>query len=200
MAKVQLTYESAKDKLAGVKEELPAAESQLKEYAKKNKMKGGKSEDKKVQAGYDKIAGNIQDLKDRKARYTKFMKENKPKTDRESKYAYPSDCKTGLDKKKFRSVMRAKAKRAKVDIDTYLGDPAKYDKLVAAKDAEKVAKKEKPKAKKKKEEPAPKKKLKVVDKKKKKVAPAPEPEEEVEDEATEEIEGEEEAEGGESED
>jgi len=180
MAKVKLTYESAKDKLAGVKEELPAAESQLKEYVKKNKVKGGKSEDKKTQAGHDKIVSTIADLKERKARYIAFMRENKPQVDRESKYKYPVDCKTGLDKKKFRSVMRSKAKRAKVDIDVYLADPGKYDKLVAAKDAEKSAKKEKPKAKKKVKE-APKKKLKVVDKKKKKATPPPDEEEEVEE-------------------
>lgn len=196
MAKVTLTYDSAKEKLAGVREEIPAKESQLKEYAKKNKVKGGKSEDKKAQSGYDKIAKELQDLKDRKFRYVKFIKEYKPKTERESKYAYPSDCKTGLDKKKFRSVMRAKAKRAKVDIDTYLADPAKYDKLVVAKDQEKAAKK-KP-AKKEKEEAAPKKKLKVVEKKKKS-KPAPEPEEE-EEEVEEEGGGEEAEEEGESED
>jgi len=202
MAKVQLTYDSAKEKLAGVKEEIPAKESQLKEYAKKNKVKGGKSEDKKVQSGYNKIAQELQDLKDRKSKYIKFMKENKPKVERESKYAYPDDCKTALDKKKFRSLMRAKAKRAKVDIDTYLADPKKYDKVIAEKDAAKAAKKEKPKKKGKKEEEAPKKKLKVVDKpKKKKVAPEPEPEEEEEEvEEVEEGSDEEAEDAGESED
>lgn len=194
--KTKLTYDSAKEKLAGVKEEIPAKETQLKEYAKKNKMKGGKSEDKKIQSGYNKVTQELQDLKDRKSKYIKFMKENKPKVDRESKYAYPDDCKTGLDKKKFRSLMRARAKRAKVDVDTYLADPKKYDKLIAEKDAAKSAGKSEKKKKKGAKEEAPKKKLKVVEKKKKKAAPEPE---ETEEEEVEEVEETEEEEGGEEE-
>jgi len=193
-----LTYDSAKTELASVKEELGVASSELKDFLKSNKLKRdedhSKHSDKKIAKQYNALVAAVDAKQNRKDELLTFLKNNKPEPkERESKYNYPSEVESTLDKKKYRASMRSNAKKAGVELDTYLADPKKYAKVIAEKEkarAEKLAKKTAPKKKKKAaEEEAPVKKLKLKKsaeeeapkkklKKKVKAAPAPEAEEE----------------------
>lgn len=190
--KSKLTYEGAKAELSSLKEELEVAKTELKDFLKANKLKRDEDHsahaDKKIAKGFKAVSEAVATKQARKDKLVEFMKANKPAPEaRESKYNYPAEVQTTLDKKKFRATMRSNAKKAKVDLDTYLANPTKYAKIIAEAVKAKAESGEKKKKKKKKvaaAEEAPVKKLKLkssdepVKKKKKKIAPAPEAEEE----------------------
>ena len=163
--KVELTYDSAKEELIAVKGSLKEVAEERRAFLKDNKLKKtedhSKSKDKKIAAAYSKQQKAIDTLSDQKQELITFMKENKPKTERVTKYAYPAGI-NAEERKKFRANCRASAKRAKVDLETYLADPEKHDKAdTAAKPAKKAkapAKKEKPAKEAKAEKPKKKKK------------------------------------------
>jgi hypothetical protein len=143
MAK-KMTYDEAKEQLVNLRGDLKDARTALRDFLKENKLKRGvdhsNHETKKIAQKFKSLNKKITDFEAKKTELQTFIKENKPKAVRESKYNYPPEIESALDKKKFRARMRAQAKRAGVDVDTYLGDPEKYDKEIAAK---KPAKKEK---------------------------------------------------------
>lgn len=186
--KSKLTYESAKAELSSLKEELEVSKSELKDFLKANKLKRDEDhsghENKKIAKQWKALNDAVAGKRARKEELLEFLKNNKPApAPRETKYNYPAEVKTTLDKKKFRATMRTNAKRAKVSLDTYLANPEKYAKIIAeaAKSkAEKGEKKKVKKVKKSAEPEAPVKKLKL----KKKVKPAPAPE--VEEDGSEE--------------
>lgn len=148
-----LNYETAKTQLATVKESLSAKRTELTDWLKEKKLKKSedhsKNENEKIAKKFTRLTAETKDLETKREELKKFVAENKPSKDRVTKYAYP-DGATSDDKKKFRQNCRAAAKAAKVDLATYLGDVAKYEKVAAdaraaraAKSEEKVAKKEK---------------------------------------------------------
>lgn len=206
MAKVKskLTPESAKSELTSVKEELEVAKTELKDFRKANKI--GKDatpesvENKKLAKQLGTLQEAVAKKEARREELREFLKNNKPEPkERETKYKYPEEVKTSLDKKKFRATMRSQAKRVGASLDDYVADPQKYAKKLAEKEKEKAAKAKdnlaKGQKKKKKEEAteAPKKKLKIKKeepaaeapkkKLKKKAAPAPAESEENEGES-----------------
>jgi len=166
-----LTFDSATEQLVEVKADLKDARGEMTDFLKANKLKKGQDhsnhETAKVAKGWTKADNKISKLEEDRTTLQDFVKANKPKKERESKYSYPD----GLDadgRKKFRTQIRAKAKRAGMTPDEYLDDPKAGDKIIAGKDAERAEKKSKkaPKAKKEKAEksdkkvPKPKKKPK----------------------------------------
>lgn len=141
----ELTYDSAKEKLGTITETLKTKREEflgwLKEKGLKKTEDHSKNENEKVAKKYTRLKKEIEDLEAEKATLKTFTKDNKPKKDRTTKYAYPEGA-TADDKKKFRQAARVKAKAAGVDVATYLGDVDKYNKILADKQKEKDAKKE----------------------------------------------------------
>lgn len=129
-----------KASLEAKKAELAAKREELSEWLKTNKLKKGTdySEDEKfgktfriktkaiklLQAERDKLAG---EAKDKTPKVVKL---------REAKYPYPADA-TSDDKKKFRQLMRTRAKYAGVDVNAYLSNPEKYAAAIAEREAKK---------------------------------------------------------------
>ena len=142
----ELTYDSAVKQLKGVKADLKEARNELNAFLKENKLKKTQdhSKDKKHGKAYKALKATIKTLEEQRDDFQTFAKENKPKKERSYKYGYPEDIKTGDDRKKFRTKMRAKAKAAGVTPDEYLTDMEGYDKKVAATKADKKAAKKKP--------------------------------------------------------
>lgn len=132
----KLTYQSAKEELPSAKEERDVAKQELQDFLKANKLKKGedhsKNPDKKIAKGFKAVKELYEGKQKRVETLISFIKENKPApSERESKYNYPKGVETSADKKKFRSIMRGKAKKAGVSLDKYLADPAKYAAKVA---------------------------------------------------------------------
>jgi len=129
--KQELTYDSAKEQLVTVKTDLKTVLNERRALLKDNKLKKtedhSKHKDKKIAKAYKDQTTSIDALEATKKELMDFMKANKPeKGERVTKYAYPD----GFDaeqRKKFRANCRAAAKRAKVSLEDYLVDPAKYD-------------------------------------------------------------------------
>lgn len=153
--KAKLTFESAQEKLVSSKEELTAKRDELANWMKeKGLKKTDVPTEEKALKKYTRLKSEIDALTATREELKEFVKNNKPAKVRDTKYNYPENA-TGDDKKKFRQLMRQKAKSAGVSVADYLADPAKFEKIVAQKAAEKAsAKQAKEEAKKKKAESA----------------------------------------------
>jgi hypothetical protein len=166
MASLEVSsYEEAVEKLQEVKEQLSEKREAFKAFLIENKLK--KAEDhsnhsnRTLAKQFKTFKKELTDLDNQREALREFVKTSKPKKERESKYEYPSDCETALDKKKFRTTCRSRAKQAGVTLDEYLGDPEKYNQQIASK---KSTPKPEKKEKSEKASPAPKAGEKVVPK------------------------------------
>jgi hypothetical protein len=183
-----LTAEEAKEKLTSAKEKLMEAKDALKAFCKENGVKATEDhsdhDDEKLAKKWKKLKAEVDEKQARVEKYTTASKDAKKSGGGgvKGKYNYPKDVKNGADKKKYRTEIRAKAKKAGVTVDEYLKDPEKHA-AAAEKPSKKDKKKEKKNKKAEKTEEAP----KETSEKKKKKKP-------VKKEATEEAS---EAEGGE---
>jgi hypothetical protein len=165
---VKASYDAA---VVARQEAKEALNSFLEEHSlRKNVIHTGKLEDKKAQKAYDKLYDAWSAAREKEQALKDAEKKARPSKERATKYVYPADCTSGIDRKNFRAACRQAAKRAGVDLDTYLSDPEKYDKVEKApkkakkEKAEKASKKDKKKGKEAKEGKAGKKKAKKASK------------------------------------
>lgn len=179
---------SKAEKIARVDKKIAAKKDELKTFLKDNKLSAkedhSKNKDKNLASSYKALKGALAELETKKAGYGAAPKKG-GKAGIAAKYTYPASVKTSDDKKKYRTHIRALAKKNDVSVETILKDVAKYE--AKAEKAKPAKKEDKPK-KKVKEEEAPKKKKKAVP-----VKDEEEEEEETEEEI-DEVEGEEEEE------
>lgn len=142
--------EGAGADLETIKAQLAEARKSLAELEKENDLKKGndysKHPDEKVAKSWrvrskkvDELSALYADLKGKSTK--KEKKEKAPAAPREVKYAYPEGINAD-EKKKFRIKQRSNAKKAGVELDTFLKDPAKYADVIKAKEAEGLARKE----------------------------------------------------------
>ena len=114
MAKTR-NYEDIKKDLETAKATRAEARQALKEFSKTNKIKEGTEAseiaEKKTRIAYKELVKAVTASKDAVDKLSTEAKENKPVKERETKYNYPADCTTGDQKKKFRTLERARLKR-----------------------------------------------------------------------------------------
>lgn len=151
-------YESAKAVKETSTQELGEARSEFKAFLKDTGLKRGKnySKDKSHGKAWSALNSKIEDLEARRKAAIAYMKENKPAKGsvgghKPAKYNYPAEVEGIEDKdekqlamKKFRTLTRAKAKKAKVSVDEYLADPEGCDEKAKAFKKDKPKKKAKP--------------------------------------------------------
>ena len=132
----KLTYEEAVKKAEKATETRKAAQAAKETFASENGLKAKKdhSEDPKHGKAWKKLKQAHLDAKDAEIVAQAAAKELKPVTVRESKYEYPADCVTDLDKKKYRAKMRAEKNKA--DKPAKTEKPAKEEKSKKAKKEE----------------------------------------------------------------
>lgn len=130
-------FEESEALLKSTKEEREVARAELKAFKKEKGIKGEDPTDEKILKTFTKLKGKKESKEASVEEIREWQKANKPKkerAERPSKYTYPAECVTPLDKKKF----RAKARTAKKNE----GKPAK---VVKAEGKKADAKKEAPK-------------------------------------------------------
>lgn len=159
----EVSVDELKEQLVETKTKLSDARKEMNAFCKENKLKKAKDhsdhKDKKIATAYKKLQKAIEKLEAERDALQEKFKASKPKAERNTKYDYPEGM-TADDRKKFRQETRVKAKRAGVDVDEYLSDPAKYDAIIKENKEKKAASK-KPAAKKEKAEKAEKKEKKA---------------------------------------
>lgn len=153
-------FAESEEALKSAREEMEVARTEFKEFKKENKLKeDAKPTDDKLLKKYNKLL-DIKTKKETAVEDVKtWRKDNKPKKEakiRETKYNYPAEATTALDKKKFRATERARIKREakeaagggkkekKVDKKKEPAAPAPEVKSEKKKDKKKGEKKEKP--------------------------------------------------------
>lgn len=108
-------YEESEELLKSSKEEREVARSEFKDFCSENKIKKGEEPtDAKLLKKYNNLKAQKEKKEAAVTEVIDWRKENKPKKEpkvRETKYNYPDDCKTIIDKKKFRASERARVKR-----------------------------------------------------------------------------------------
>jgi hypothetical protein len=149
------SYEGAKAVKEDSTSQLKVKREEFRTFLKETGLKKGKdfSKDKKHGKAWDKLNTAVEELEATRKSAIDFMKENKPAKSagpRATKYVYPDEVNNIKDakeqseaKKKHRTKIRAKAKRAGVNVDTYLSDPKAHDAAADSKKAEKKSKKTK---------------------------------------------------------
>lgn len=154
----ELTYDSAKAQLGTKKEELKAKREELLAWLKEKGLKKSedhsKNENEKIAKKFTRLTGEIKALEEETNKLRTFVKENKPKKERTTKYQYPEGA-TADEKKKIRQKNRVAAKQAGVSVAEYLENPAKYKEILEKKKKEKEAKAEEKAKKKEKKAEAP---------------------------------------------
>lgn len=150
------SYDEAKKVKDEATAALKEARLEFKQFLKDTGLKRGKnySKDKKHGKPWNALNSKVEELEEQRKSAAAFMKEKKPKSDgpRATKYNYPDEIESIKDKdekqlemKKFRTKVRAAAKRAGVSVDEYLSDPAGYDEKAKASKPKKEKKEKKDK-------------------------------------------------------
>lgn len=136
--KKPLTAEEAEQKLASAKTKLQEAKDKFIGFCKKNGLKkeddASNHEDEKIAKAWKKLKAEMVEAADRVEKYQALYKQSKKKNlpVKAAKYSYPKDVTSGEDKKKYRQLVRSKAKKLSITVDDYLADPEKYDKAYKA--------------------------------------------------------------------
>lgn len=120
MAKTEATdLNAVNEKLQAAKDAQKENNAALASFRKKNKLKkGAEPADEKLSKELKKLEAASQKGKELVESLNAEAKKLKPRKDRVTKYAYPEDCTTTADKKKFRAKMRAEERKAKKGEDS----------------------------------------------------------------------------------
>ena len=112
----KLDHDGAKEALVQVKADIKAKRDEFHAFLKENKLKRNvdHSEDTKHGKKFKAFKTAIDKLTEQREAISAKVKETKPKkgAGRKSKYEYPADVTTPEQKKKYRTKMRAEAKKA----------------------------------------------------------------------------------------
>lgn len=136
--------EDLKALLTSTKEELGVAKTELRAFEKESKLAKDTdhSDDAKHGKRWSKLKATVTKKEELIAKTREKLAALKPeKTERPSKYEYPKDVVTALDKKKHRAKLRAEAKRAEKEAAA----PKKDKKAKEGKKEEKTGKSKKEK-------------------------------------------------------
>lgn len=117
-------FEESEALLKSTKEEREIARAEFKAFKKENKLGGEEPTDEKLLKKYNKMKSTKEAKEASVDEIIAWRKENKPKKERANrptKYTYPAECVTPLDKKKYRAKMRTAKKNE--------GKPAKEPKV-----------------------------------------------------------------------
>lgn len=108
-------YEQSEELLKSSKEEREVARDEFKAFRVENKIKKDEPPtDAKLLKKYNSLLAQKEKKEKEVDEIVAWRKENKPKKEpkiRETKYDYPAECTTTIDKKKFRASERARIKR-----------------------------------------------------------------------------------------
>tara|TARA_X000001382_G_scaffold113401_1_gene91173 strand:+ start:177 stop:656 length:480 start_codon:yes stop_codon:yes gene_type:complete len=125
MAQTEATdLKAVNEKLQAAKDAQKENNAALASFRKKNKLKkGAEPADEKLSKELKKLEAASQKGKELVESLTDEVKKLTPRKDRVTKYAYPEDCTTSADKKKFRAKMRAEERKAKKGEDSPAAKP-----------------------------------------------------------------------------
>lgn len=125
MAKTEATdLNAVNEKLQAAKDAQKENNAALASFRKKNKLKkGAEPADEKLSKELKKLEAASQKGKELVESLTAEAKKLTPRKERVTKYAYPEDCTTSADKKKFRAKMRAEERKAKKGEDSSTAKP-----------------------------------------------------------------------------
>lgn len=134
----QATPEELEQKLISSKEKFQAAKDALISFNKSNGLKkdedASNHEDEKIAKKWKKLKADMTESASRVKKYEELFKASRKKNvaPKPAKYNYPAEVTTGEDKKKYRQVVRQKAKKLSITVDEYLVNPDKFDKAYNA--------------------------------------------------------------------
>lgn len=109
------SFDESDEALKSAKEERDIARTELKTFRKEKKIGAEDPTDEKILKTFNKMKATKEKKEAAVDEIVEWRKANKPKKERavrDSKYTYPADCVSALDKKKFRAKARTAAKNA----------------------------------------------------------------------------------------